>query len=320
MPVPLLEAIIVSLVLYPGILFALVAGSGLVSLRRAVLAKAEGRRQPPLLQPFYDTAKLFSKQILAPDHSSALAGILLPVGALAACSIAMVLLPLPGNPLPAILSPATGAPFRSDAVLVVLLLEVPVLSAVASGAMSGSAYAWVSATRRAALSIISTLPYLFAVMALIIAAASLDLRQIGWGNGWGVTAVKVGAIAVLMLCLPGKLAAPPFSGSEAELEISGGITIEYSGLTLLLMKVAKSMHTIALVSFVFVLAVPLSGNSPVALGAYLATLAGAGLVLSLVEARTGRMRFRHARQFYLVYVLPLSLATLAFALYVSNWP
>lgn len=318
MSLPLLAAIIVAVTFYPGVLFSLAAGSGLASLRQAVIARAEGRPGPPALQPFYDMAKLFSKQDLVPSLRSSLPWIMLPVGAIGACSVALILLPLPANPLPIVLSPVAGPPFHSDVILVLLLMEVPVLTAIASGALSGSAYAWVSATRRAGLSIASAAPYVIAIMALVVAAGSLDIRQIGMADGWGMLAVKAGVAVVLLLCVPGKTAAPPFSSAEAELEMAGGTTIEYSGLTLLLLRAAGSMQTVTLIAFIFALIAPLEGDSWYSVGAYLAVLAGIGFALSLVEVRTGRMRLRHALRFYWFYVLPLALATLAFALYVSH--
>ena len=53
----------VSVILY--LLLAPLAGALLDGLDRRLSARMQGRQGPPFLQPFYDIAKLFSKQMLA---------------------------------------------------------------------------------------------------------------------------------------------------------------------------------------------------------------------------------------------------------------
>ena len=56
----------VSVVLY--LLLAPFAGALLDGMDRKISARMQGRQGPPLLQPFYDLAKLFSKQMLAVNN------------------------------------------------------------------------------------------------------------------------------------------------------------------------------------------------------------------------------------------------------------
>lgn len=51
------------------LLFAPVLGALLEGIDRVVTARMQGRKGPPLLQPFYDIAKLFSKQMLAVNNA-----------------------------------------------------------------------------------------------------------------------------------------------------------------------------------------------------------------------------------------------------------
>ena len=53
----------VGVILY--LLLAPLAGALLDGVDRKISARMQGRQGPPLLQPFYDLAKLFSKQMLA---------------------------------------------------------------------------------------------------------------------------------------------------------------------------------------------------------------------------------------------------------------
>lgn len=54
---------VISVVLF--LLLAPLAGGLLDGLDRIIAARMQGRKGPPLLQPFYDLAKLFSKQMIA---------------------------------------------------------------------------------------------------------------------------------------------------------------------------------------------------------------------------------------------------------------
>ena len=54
---------VISVVLF--LLLAPLAGCLLDGLDRIIAARMQGRKGPPLLQPFYDLAKLFSKQMIA---------------------------------------------------------------------------------------------------------------------------------------------------------------------------------------------------------------------------------------------------------------
>ena len=54
---------VVSVILY--LLLAPLAGALLDGVDRKISARMQGRQGPPLLQPFYDLGKLFTKQMLA---------------------------------------------------------------------------------------------------------------------------------------------------------------------------------------------------------------------------------------------------------------
>ncbi|MDF2566752.1 MAG: formate hydrogenlyase subunit 4 [Oscillospiraceae bacterium] len=57
---------IVSTVLY--LVFAPVFGGLLAGVDRKITARMQGRKGPPILQPFYDIFKLFSKEAIVVDH------------------------------------------------------------------------------------------------------------------------------------------------------------------------------------------------------------------------------------------------------------
>ena len=57
-----------SLLIFPGLLFVLVAGLMAGSLKRAVSERMVWQRHIPLLQPLSDLRKLFNKEMLIPGQ------------------------------------------------------------------------------------------------------------------------------------------------------------------------------------------------------------------------------------------------------------
>lgn len=310
-------ALVFSLVVYPGAVFALAAGLCLAGFRRVLVAKAEGLTGPPLLQPFYDMGKLMAKESLVTDEKASIAGFLLPMASLASSSLALTLMPLPGNTLSVALSELAGVPFRTDLLAVVLLLEIPLVVLVAAGPASGSPYAWLASSRTVRLAIVSTIPYLLAVVAMAIVAGRPSVPDAGLPGEWGAVA-GAGAAVVVLLCLPGKLLGGPFSPPP---RIAGGmddVVIEYSGPSLLLFSLASTAQAVALISFLFVLVVPASIPWPWSSLAYGISLVAVSLILLVVERRTAWFKTQQALGFYWWRALPLSAAVLAFVVYLSN--
>ena len=64
-----LARMIFEVLVFPGLLFAAVAGLVISWIDRKVTARVQMRVGPPLLQPFYDIAKLLIKETCVPAGS-----------------------------------------------------------------------------------------------------------------------------------------------------------------------------------------------------------------------------------------------------------
>jgi NADH-quinone oxidoreductase subunit H len=235
---------LVSLLVFPGLLYALPAGWLMLGLERKLRARMQGRIGPPLSQPFHDVVKLLGKVPVArlAADTALLTGLpLLAVGAMVG---ALALLPVF----------AGEGGFAGDLILLVTLLELPPLCLVLAGYASRSIYGEVGATREAVLTIASNAPFLAALVAMAAGAGSLHVGEIAAATPW---TVRVPAMAAILMCLPVKLRLNPFSVSNAEQEILAGPLTEFDGRRLALWELAHALEWAALAGFVVTLAVPL---------------------------------------------------------------
>lgn len=273
---------LLSLLIFPGLLFALPAGWLMLGLERKLRARFQGRVGPPLSQPFYDTLKLFGKSP-APRAASdvrLLTG--LPLLAVGSMIGALVLLPVFGS----------ESGFPGDLVLLVGLLEMPPLCMILAGYASRSIYGEVGATREAVVSIASNVPLLAALVAMAASAGSLHLTNIVAGTPW---LVRVPALFTILLVLPVKLRLNPFSIANAEQEILTGPLAEFDGPRLALWELAHALEWVALAGFIVTLAVPF--RSPywlVDVVAFVLLSLCVVPVLTLIGSATARLKIEQA--------------------------
>lgn len=303
---------LLSLLLFPGLLYAVPMGWLMLWLERKLRARLQGRVGPPFYQPFFDFVKLMAKQ---PLHLPGLEGLLqtgLPILAIGASLGALALLPVfPG---------ARG--FAGDLILLLALLEVPPLCAILAGFASRSLFGQVGATREALLTIAYNLPLLTALVALAVAIDSLRLADLaglsGPGSdspmGPGIHMVRLLAVLSLLLCLPVKLRLNPFSLANAEQEIYTGPTTEFGGPHLALWELAHGLEWVALTGLVATLGLPWrSGLWPLDATVFVLLSLFLAVVLTVVAAATARLKILQAARFYSRWALGLALLSLIVA-------
>jgi NADH-quinone oxidoreductase subunit H len=253
----------------------------MLALERRLRARCQGRLGPPLSQSFYDIVKLLAKSPAARLRSDAVLMTALPVLSVASVAGALALLPVQ----------AGESGFVGDLILLVGLLEMPSLCLVLAGYASRSIYGEVGATREAVISIVANVPFLAALVALAASAGSLHLGTLAARVPW---AVRVPAVAALLLCLPVKLRLNPFSLANAEQEVLAGPLTEFDGRRLALWELAHALEVVALTGLVAVLVAPASGRwlpDAVTFGLVsFATLVG----LTVVAAATARFKVAQA--------------------------
>src|SRR5512139_1812509 len=103
---------------FPGLLFAGIAGAFLSWFDRKLTARVQFRVGPPVLQPYYDFFKLLLvKETILPKHGSPVTFLLTPVFALFGATLAGVFILLP------LLNIETG--FKGDILVIFYLLTIP---------------------------------------------------------------------------------------------------------------------------------------------------------------------------------------------------
>jgi formate hydrogenlyase subunit 4 len=240
-------------------LFGIIFGLLYKGVDRKVTAHMQGRIGPPIVQPFRDVRKLFTKENIVPDNAIPWVFHLAPIiGLIAAISI-LLYLPIGGfAPL------ATG---YGDLILILYLLIIPSLALVIGGFASGSPYATVGAQRE----MVTMIAYEFP-LAIILVTFAWKLGVAEVANPFTVSAVMstpiwgivgpLGFIGFIILLLalivitPAELSKIPFDAPEAETEIGGGLLVEYSGRNLGMFYLMDSVKTIVMASIIVLLFFP----------------------------------------------------------------
>jgi formate hydrogenlyase subunit 4 len=213
------------------LVYAFVAALLLQGMRRIVVAHSQFRKGPSIFQSFYDFFKLMGKESLTPNVTSPLLFNLAPILSVAAMLVAALIIPL---------AAVTSAIGGGDLIVVIYLLSIPPIALILGGSASGSPYAAIGAAREVALLIAYETPFIVAMVAVALAAGSLQLNTIS-ATAW-ITVLPLAAIAAIWT-LPAAAAVQPFDIAEAETEIVSGPYVEYSGPNLALLQLGRWLKT-----------------------------------------------------------------------------
>jgi NADH-quinone oxidoreductase subunit H len=262
---------------------------------RKVTARVQYRSGPPLLQPFWDIAKLLGKRTLVPEGVFRSVFLLAPAAGLAGAALASTLL------WAAAFQPNRG--FQGDLIAVLCLFTIPSISTMAGGFASRNPLARVGASREMKLLLSYALPLALAALAAVIKAGfALRLGEIlAFQARNGVIAGSLSgvlALAAAVPCAQAVLGLVPFDLSEAETEISSGTMIEYSGVLLALFRLMKNM---LLFSFPFFLIVLFMGGIRLdGIHLLLGVLKYVGLLalLTVIRNTNPRLRIDQALKFF----------------------
>ena len=261
----------------------------LAPLLPGIIAKVKawvaGRRGPPVLQLYYDLAKLWRKGIVlstavSPGH---VAG-----AAVAWMAIVVATLLLPAGPADAPLA------FRGDALLFVYLLALGRFCASLAGLDTGSAFEGMGVAREVSYAVINEAALITALLALSVQTGSLSLSGMlaPPAAGAGSALLAAGLFGVLLA----ENCRVPFDDPNTHLELTmihEVMVLDHSGPPL-----AAILHGASLKLLLFSV---LLAKSVLAVGAFsapvaAAILAGSVLVITvavgLVESLLARLAFR----------------------------
>lgn len=285
---------------FPGLLFAGVAGAFLSWFDRKMTARVQFRKGPPLLQPFYDFFKLLLvKETILPKHGSPITFLLAPVFAVFGATMAGVFIMLP------LFNITTG--FKGDLIVIFYLLTIPSLSYIVGALASGNPLGAVGASREMKLILSYELTFMLFLAGIIMKAGQqIDLNSIIGIQQAG--APFIGSISGILLfiagifCIQAKLALVPFDMPEAEAEITEGIFIEYSGAAYAMIKLAKYIMLFILPAFI--IALLLNGFRLEGAGILWAVLKilGVVLILTLIRNTNPRVKIKQAVTFFMLWM------------------
>ena len=283
--------------IYPGLLFAGIAGGLLSWFDRKITARVQFRKGPPLLQPFYDFLKLLLvKETILPARGSKITFLIAPVFSLIGATLAAVFILLP------LMNVTTG--FEGDLIVIFYLLTIPSLFYIIGALASGNPLATVGASREIKLIISYELTFLLIFAAVILKGdMHITLNEIirvqTGGNAF------IGSISGILLfiaaifCIQAKLGLVPFDVAEAETELAAGAFIEYSGTAYAIIRFTKYIMLFILPALLvgfFMAGFNLTGTG--ILWSVLKLLAVV-LLLTLIRNTNPRLRVKQAMRFFL---------------------
>lgn len=209
----------------------------LVGIIRKVKALMQNRVGAPILQPFYDLAKLFGKTETI-SKSASWIFVWTPRIGLSVAVIAAVLVPWVGTLLPLSWAGATNF------ILALYLLALGKFFSMLGAIDTGSAFGGLGASREATISMLVEPTLVMGIGALALGAGSLDLLTIYSSQTSQFIAILVGA--ALTLAALAELSRMPVDDPTTHLELTmvhEAMVLEYSGRSLALIEYATALRT-----------------------------------------------------------------------------
>nr|YP_010238644.1 NADH dehydrogenase subunit 1 [Ellisella ceratophyta]ASK07880.1 NADH dehydrogenase subunit 1 [Ellisella ceratophyta]UKP87611.1 NADH dehydrogenase subunit 1 [Ellisella sp. ANT83] len=286
----------------------LVAVAYLTLAERKVLGYMQARKGPNvvgvygLLQPLADGLKLFSKEMVIPNHANLSVYIVAPILSLTLAFLAWGVIPFsPGVVL---------ADINVGILYIFAVSSMGVYAILMSGWGSNSKYAFLGAIRAAAQMISYEVCIGLILISVILCAGSLNITQIVLAQAeiWYIIPLFPAALMFFASALAETNRAP-FDLTEGESELVSGYNVEYSSMSFALFFLAEYGHIIlmsCLISLLF-----LGGWAPFTgiLGMGCLALKTAVVVFSFVWVRASFPRMRYDQLMYLLWksYLPFSL-------------
>ena len=249
-----------------------------------VKAWVAGRRGPPLLQLYYDLAKLWQKEtVLSTSASPAfVAG---PAVAWVALAGAALLLPL--GPAGAALS------FRGDALLLIYLLALARFCTGWAAMETGSAFEGMGTAREVSYAVLIEAAIIAAVLSLSIQTGSISLAvMLSPTSGAGAALLAAGLFTVLLA----ENCRVPFDDPNTHLELTmihEAMVLDHSGPPLAVILHGASIKLLLCAVLLTEAVLPMRGLAPLpAAGALVAGILAVTAGVGLVESLLARFAFR----------------------------
>jgi len=267
----------------------------LLGITKRVKARLQLRRGPPILQPYRDLAKWWRKESVESDAAGAFTAAA-PALVFAAVFVATLLVPIIGQR-----PPLEG---WGDLLVVVGLMAVGRFVLALSALDAGSAFGGMGSSREVAIATFVEPALLLALVGAAFAAGSTDLGAIAAlgvasGISWYTPALLLaaGAFAIVAVAETGH---EPVDNPDTHLELTmihEGMLLEASGPRLAILTYAAELKLVLVAGLFAAVFLPV-GMAPdlaplsvlVAVGAALAKLVAAAVVLGVLDASLAKLR------------------------------
>ncbi|MEG6551136.1 complex I subunit 1 family protein [Desulfocurvibacter africanus] len=278
------------MLVFVGLLIAPVAGGLIAGLDRRVTARVQSRFGPPLLQPFYDVAKLLGKESMIVNSWQVFCAYMYLLGAV----LSVVLLFL-----------------QSDLLLIFFVQAIGALFLVFGAMSAPSPYSQVGAQREL-MQILAYEPLLILVfVGIYLATGSFQISDILTHEQPLLFKLPL-LFIVLGYALTIKLRKSPFDFStshHAHQELVKGVTTEFSGPYLAIIEVAHWYETVLVLGLVALF-------WSTSLWGMLALLLGTYFLEILIDNTMARLTWRWMLSYVWIVGLVLSVLNLSW-LYAS---
>jgi len=277
---------------------------GLINKTKAILM---GRKGPPILQLYYDLAKLSRKRAVFSSTTTwvFLAG---PVATVAAGWVAALLVPFGHSPAP--------IHFQGDVILFAYLFALARFLTVLSALDTGSSFESMGAAREVTFSALAE-PALFLGFAVLAkSSGSLSLSEMLASPGFALSR----AMGPLILVLAGwsivylaENSRIPVDDPNTHLELTmihEVMVLDHSGRPLALVFYGASLKLLVLAALILGPLLPRTDNPWLDWAAYYLALGLLAIAVGLVESFTARFRMNKVPQFLMAGVLATAFAFL----------
>ncbi|MFA5929542.1 MAG: NADH-quinone oxidoreductase subunit H [Candidatus Micrarchaeia archaeon] len=285
--------------------FALLSAPLLIGIMRKVKARFQGRVGSPIIQPYIDLHKLFSKGSARSSVTSFIFA-LAPVAGFVSIAIAALMLPL-----------LTQSPLLSASIIVfIYLFAIGRFLTALSGLDAGSAFGGMGSSREMLYSVLIE-PALFAIVLLIATSGGTGIAPLaGDSASWQALATTPAywliaiALFIAMLAETGRL---PFDNPATHLELTmvhEAMILENSGPGLALIEWANAAKIFLFFSLMGVLLLPGDLQTGILWPAILLAFSVAlGIFTAAVESISVKVRLFKVSE---LLILSLLLSLLAF--------
>lgn len=179
------------------------------------------------LQPIADALKLLCKEIVIPAKSNKYLFILAPILAIGPSLAAWSVIPFTDT--------LVLSDINAGLLFILAMTSIGVYGIIIAGWASNSKYAFLSAMRASAQIVSYELAMGFALVTVLMAAGSLNLREIVLAQSGGITDWYMWPLfpmfIVYFISGVAETNRAPFDVAEGESEIVAGFHVEYSGMT-----------------------------------------------------------------------------------------